>query len=304
VVTLTLAGCARGPEWYAPPEQRQPLEPSGVGRLSSYVAMNDPNADPHLLRDVSHFNEGGGWRWAGPRPQMRFYLETTHNFRLSLDFVIAETTFKETGPVTLTFLINGRPFDKVRYAGPGEQHYEKPVPEPLLRAGQDNLVEIEFDRVWTSPDDGAKLSILLVHAGFARLGRYIAMNDPRAGAYLLRDISNIVEGDGWRWAGQRPMMRFYLETTGNLKFSLDFSIAEATFKDTGPMALTYLINGRPFDKARYVQAGVQHYEKPVPDSLLRAGQENLVEIEPDKVWTSKDDGAKLSIFLIRAGFIN
>ena len=266
--------------------------------------MNDPNADAHLLRDISHFAEGGGgWRWAGPRPRMRFYLETTHNLRLTLDFYIAEVTFKETGPITLSFLINGHLFDKVRYVGPGEQHYEKPVPEPLLRAGEENLVEIEFDRVWTSPDDGAKLSILLVRAGFVRLGQYVAMNDPRAGAHLMRDISRFVEGEGWRWAGQRPQMRFYLEAASNLRFCLDFSIPEATFKDTGPMALAYLINGRPLDKVRYLQAGVQHYEKPVPESLLRAGQENLVEIEPDKVWTSKDDGAKLSILLIRAGFV-
>ena len=128
--------------------------------------MNDPDADAHLLRDISHFVEGGRWRWAGEHPQMRFYLESASNLKLSLNFSIAEATFQQTGPITLTYLINGRPFDKVRYAGAGEQHYEKPVPESLLRAGQENLVEIQPDKVWTSKDDGAKCSILLIRAGF------------------------------------------------------------------------------------------------------------------------------------------
>jgi hypothetical protein len=301
-----LAGCVSDPGWYPPPEQRKPLEPSDFGRLSRYIAMNDPNADAHLLRDISHFGEGGGsWRWAGPHPQMRFYLEATSNLALFLHFSIAEATFQETGPFTLTFLINGRPFDRVRYTQAGEQRFEKPVPEALLRAGQENLVAIEPDKVWTSKEDGAQLSILLTGAGFVEwLGRLVTMNASTADANLVGDVSRSVEPGGWRWAGPRPKLRFFLETTRNLKFSLDFSIAEVTFRDTGPLTLTYSINGRFFDRVRYDKAGQQHYEKLAPESLLRAGRENLVEIEPDKVWTSKDDGAKLSILLLRAGFVN
>jgi len=98
-------------------------------------------------------------------------------------------------------------------------------------------------------------------------------------------------------------MRFYVGAASNLKFSLDFSIAESTFKETGPITLSFLINGHPLDKAAFARAGDHHYEKPVPGALLRAGGENIVEIEPDRVWTSKQDGARLSILLIRAGFV-
>ncbi|HSW49244.1 MAG TPA: hypothetical protein VLH09_03670 [Bryobacteraceae bacterium] len=302
VAALLLAGCATGPEWYPLPEQQRAPDPAGVGRLSSYISMKEPNADAHLLRDISHYVEGSDWRWAGARPQMRFFLGSTRNVRFLMDFSIAEATFKDTGPVIFTFLVNGSAFDKIRYAAAGVKHYEQSVPAHLLRANQENVVEIEFDKVWTSKEDGARLSILLLRAGFDHIGPYVVMNDPRADWYLLRDIDPAAQGDTWRWAGARPLMRFYLETASNLKFSLDFSIADVTFKETGPLTLSYRINGRTFDKVRYAQSGQHHYEKPVPESLLRAGRENLVEILPDKVWTSKDDGKKLSILLLRAGF--
>ncbi len=266
--------------------------------------MKQPDADAHLLRDISHFVEGSDWRWAGAHPQMRFYLGSSRNVRFLMDFSIADATFRDTGPVTFTFLVNGSVFDRVRYAASGIQHYEKSVPAHLLRANQENVVEIEFDKVWTSKEDGARLSILLLRAGFDHIGSFVLMSDPRADWYLLRDIGPAEEGDGWRWAGPRPLMRFYLETARNLRFSLDFSIADVTFKETGPLTLSYRINGHPFDKIRYTQSGQHHYEKPVPESLLQSGRENLVEIEPDKVWISKDDGKKLSILLLRAGFVN
>ena len=164
--SLVLAGCSRAPDWYPPPEQRSALQASDDGRIGRFIAMNAPNADAYLVRDISHYVEGGAWRWAGPHPQMRFFLETAHRLKFSLDFSVMQSTFQETGPVTLSFLINGHPFDKLRCDGPGDQHYEKPVPESLLYAGRENLVEIEPDKVWTSREDGAMLSVILIRAGF------------------------------------------------------------------------------------------------------------------------------------------
>jgi hypothetical protein len=161
-----LSGCTGSPQWYAPPEQQKPIEAFGAGRLARSIAMTDPNADAHLVRDISHLVEGGSWRWAGRHPQMRFYLDTVRNLKFSLEFSMAEATFRETGPVTLTFLANGRPFDQLRYSQPGRQSYKGPVPETLLKAGEDNIVEIEPDKVWISKDDGAALSILILRAGF------------------------------------------------------------------------------------------------------------------------------------------
>jgi hypothetical protein len=161
-----LGACSTGPEWYAPPAQRKALEGAGDGRIARYIEMNAPNADAHLMRDISRYIEGGVWRWAGPHPQMRFFVESARHLRFSLDFAITESVFQQTGPMTLSFLVNGQPFDKSRHDRPGEYHYERQVPESMLRAGQENLVEIEPDRIWTSKEDGTQLSIILIRAGF------------------------------------------------------------------------------------------------------------------------------------------
>jgi hypothetical protein len=163
---LCLLGCAREPKWYAVPQQRPGLAAAEEGALGAYVIMNAPNADAHLLGGVSHYLEGGAWRWVGERARLRFFLESNRNQKLSIDFSITEFTFKETGPVTLSFLINGHPFDTVRYDSPGDKRYWKDVPEALLRAGADNVVSIGSSPVWTSREDGTRLSVVLKGAGF------------------------------------------------------------------------------------------------------------------------------------------
>lgn len=131
--------------------------------------------------------------------------------------------------------------------------------------------------------------------------RWVRMSDGEADAYIVSDIA---KGDqsAWRWTGKRPTMRFYLTGTAGWKFSADFSIAEATFKDTGPVTLQFLANGQVVDTQRYDKPGNYKIEKAVPPSLLKANADNDVAIEIDKVWLSPSDGAKLGVLLTSLGF--
>lgn len=148
--------------------QRQPLTvPATNGSLGYMVAMNDPTAATYIVRDISDTSEGDGWRWTYKRPELRFFLVKTEGLNFEMDFAFPERIFRETGPVTLRFAINGEPFDQVRYTTGGHQHYRKAVPASLLRAGQANTVTIEQDRLWTSKTDGAVLGFVLSRAGFA-----------------------------------------------------------------------------------------------------------------------------------------
>ena len=74
-------------------------------------------------------------------------------------------TFRLTGPVTLTFSINGRSLDRVRYEKPGEQQYTHQVPPEFLKPQAINIVGVEPDKV-AAPNPGEKLSFLLIRAGF------------------------------------------------------------------------------------------------------------------------------------------
>ncbi len=166
--TLMLAACKSIPDTYAPPVQRKPLEGPDDTALRSFVNMNDPEAEAYVVRDVSKTLESGTWRWTGPRPELRFSLSATANQKLRVDFAIAESTFRQTGPVTLTFTVNGNLLDKVRYVSHGEKRFEKPAPASWLRTDVHNYVSIEVDKPWVAPTERTRLGIILIRAGFVQ----------------------------------------------------------------------------------------------------------------------------------------
>lgn len=163
-----LSGCVNIPDSYAPPVQRRPLtgtEPSDVGH---FVNLGDRKADAYIVRDVTESAEGGSWRWTRKRPELRFFLDSIEHLTFTMDFSIAEITMKDTGPVTISILVNGNPLDTLHYNTPGERHFKKPVPEKFLRLKTVNHVSMEIDPVWVSKTDGAVLGFILTRAGFTQ----------------------------------------------------------------------------------------------------------------------------------------
>jgi hypothetical protein len=162
---LLTAGCARQPESYPPPEQRKPLTLPPPTPFGHFLSMDDPNAGAYLVQDVADRGPGT-WRWAYSRPVLRFFLPAVPQVRFAMDFTLPERTFRETGPVTLTFRINGELLDRYRCDAPGEQHYSHSVPSAMLHHGAVNLVAIDPDPVWVSQADGGRLGFILSRAGF------------------------------------------------------------------------------------------------------------------------------------------
>jgi hypothetical protein len=128
------------------------------------------------------------------------------------------------------------------------------------------------------------------------------MSDPNADAYILSGISPAVEAGTWRWTNKRPQMRFYLKGIQNLKFAMDFAIADATFTETGPVTLTLSVNDKPLGNKHYTKPGTYSLELPVSADLLKPESLNTVAIEVDKVYIAKQDGAQLGFILTGAGF--
>jgi hypothetical protein len=132
-----------------------------------FVSMSHPMAAAHLVKDVAEGAPGDMWRWTYRRPELRFYLQNLSDLKLVVGFALAGETFRKTGPVAVSFFVNGRLFDKERYTEPGEKRYEKLVPADFLKP-EINLVALEPDKVWIAPTDGAALGLILIEAGFQR----------------------------------------------------------------------------------------------------------------------------------------
>jgi hypothetical protein len=133
-----------------------------------------------------------------------------------------------------------------------------------------------------------------------RITRVVDMSDGDADSHIVRDILP-ASGGSWRWAGQRPVLRVTLRKAENLMYIIDFSIADATFKSTGPVTMTFFVNDHLLGSDRYTAPGSYHFEKLVPAEWLEAGKDATVGAEVDKVWVSPEDGVKLGFILTRIG---
>jgi hypothetical protein len=161
-----LAGCSREPTIYPPPIQRLlPAAPEKKA-LGAFVNMNDANVDEYIVGGLQNQTEGAGWRWAHEAPELRFLLDRTERLKFVMDLGLPEYNFGQTGPVTLSFFINGRLLDKVRYTTPGDRRYEKRVPAGWLKKGEFTIVRIQADPPWIAPTDKVKLGFVLHRAGF------------------------------------------------------------------------------------------------------------------------------------------
>lgn len=163
---LLLIGCSSTADTYPPPIQRQLPPPPEKKPIGRFVNMGDPNVEEYLVGGLQDQTEGSGWRWTHEAPELRFLLDRTEGLKFAMFFGFPEYNFKQTGPVTLSFFINGRLLDKVRYDTPGDRQYEKRVPAAWLKKGEFTIVRIQADPPWVAPVDKVKLGFVLHRAGF------------------------------------------------------------------------------------------------------------------------------------------
>jgi hypothetical protein len=105
---------------YPPPAQRSlRLQPWELD--PPFVEMDAADADDYIVRDIS--DHRSRWRWTYEHPELRFILNCTAGQTFTAEFVLAVDTLKETGPVTVSVLVNGHLLGKTYCATPGERHF-------------------------------------------------------------------------------------------------------------------------------------------------------------------------------------
>ena len=154
---LLWAGCNSLPVFYAPPAQR-------ASQASRHlVKMGDPDANSYIVQGFRSESEGGAWRWALDHPVLRFTLPDAGPLQFTMLFTLPQATFHDTGPVTLSVAINGKPFDRIPCDHAGDYQVTRPVADSFLHKPGVNLVAIDPSKTAT-PE---KLGFVLTSAGFA-----------------------------------------------------------------------------------------------------------------------------------------
>ena len=163
-----LIGCISQPDIYAPPAQRRPLDQQTLVRKTPMIDLSEAGADESFVQDIPTAGQPSSWRWTGKRPTVRLTLLAAKDLKYHAEFAVPEATFKDTGPVTLSFFVNDRLLDKVRYTEPGQKTFDKDIPAGWLQAPGSNTLAMEIDKVWESKDDGAKLGFILSRIGLVQ----------------------------------------------------------------------------------------------------------------------------------------
>ena len=155
------------PGSFTPPVQRQPLEEFRPYRISAIVDMSDEDAQMHFVQGLTSY-ASPAWRWAGQHPVLRLRMRSGESLRYTIDFSVPEVMLRSTGPLTVSFLVNGRVLDRARYDHDGAQHFEKPVPAGWVTPGQDVTVGADVDKTWIPPGGGPELGIILTRIGLTQ----------------------------------------------------------------------------------------------------------------------------------------
>jgi hypothetical protein len=168
LICCALSSCVSQPDIYAPPAQRKPLDREFLNRLQPMLDMDDPNADAHIVADILKRTPDVPWRWARKRPEIQVPLKSVSGYKFHIALAVADDTFKETGPVTITFLVNGHALESVTYDSPGQKTFEKDVPGSYLKEMSQNRLAAEIDKVWKSPGDNLPLGFIILRMGLVQ----------------------------------------------------------------------------------------------------------------------------------------
>jgi hypothetical protein len=128
----------------------------------------------------------------------------------------------------------------------------------------------------------------------------VDISDRDSGPYYVADIL-ATPGDPWSWTGKRPMVKVQPPRATHIRYVMDLAVAGATFDTTGPVTITFLVNGQPLESVRYTKSGEYHFEKEVPLAWVIESKTVEVGAEIDKMWVSPDGKGKLGFILTRVG---
>jgi hypothetical protein len=131
--------------------------------------MNGRDAPAHIVSGVvPDPDQNNPWRWCLERAEFRFGLRTTRGLRLRAEVGTPDITMKDTGPLTIRTWVENHLLLEHKFDQPGNATLQQEVPEEWLTTAVPVRVRLEVDKVWVSPQDGARRGFLLSKVGFVQ----------------------------------------------------------------------------------------------------------------------------------------
>ena len=174
---LLLTACSHNPAFSPIPAQAPPVIAPDPPSVPCFFSMSEARADQAIVQDIPLGLGSGVHRWTAENPAVRCKLPSGGPWNIAMDFFVTGTTMRDTGPITLTFKVNGREIARLRCDKPGPQQFRAPLPPELIpsvpsrdRQGAvaDLVLQASIDKPWIAPADGKKLGVILTAMGFVQ----------------------------------------------------------------------------------------------------------------------------------------
>ena len=123
---------------------------------------------------------------------------------------------------------------------------------------------------------------------------FVRLSDEDVNQYIVRDVAGGADGSAWRWSNNRPEFKFPLEKNRQYTATMEFTISDKTFADTGPVTIEYSVGSRLLKSEIYRKPGNYVFREPVPSEWIDSEFTTFsAQITP--VWVSRSDGARLGV---------
>jgi len=133
------------------------------------LAMADPDIEAHILGDVHRATDGSEWRFTGPHPKFRLYLQSDANLGFYMRFFIHDEALVSRGQTSLSVDVNGHRFGS-RFSLPGDTEYRHPIPEAWVKGPGPVDISVDIDPPWRFSDETV-YGLHLHSIGFERRGK-------------------------------------------------------------------------------------------------------------------------------------
>ena len=133
------------------------------------LSMSDPLIRQNAVQDVLVGDAGSLWFWTNQHPRFQLpWEESDTGWEFATSFTVPDVVLKQTGPVTVVFLLNDQKLGSERYSKDGNYEFRATVKPEWIRGRDKQVFGLDIDPVYIAPGDGAKLGVLLQSIGFRK----------------------------------------------------------------------------------------------------------------------------------------
>ncbi|HEX5227274.1 MAG TPA: hypothetical protein VFW44_06165 [Bryobacteraceae bacterium] len=131
------------------------------------MTVGKPGVAQYIVNGVLVGDDKAKGFWTLDQAELQFRLATVQDHVFRERYFLPRETLQVTGPLVVDFYVNDHHLDKAQFAKDGIVVYEHAVPAEWLKSTELTRVKMVFHNPYVNPQNGVKLGVLLMSAGFS-----------------------------------------------------------------------------------------------------------------------------------------